>query len=606
MKKETVSIWRLFAFLKDHTRLIAGIILAALAVALLEGVVVGLMFPLIQAGTKQAALVNYPRFLNVFFTSGTLAQRLQTIAVCLLIAAVLKNAFVYTGSLLSSKLQMAVVRHFRMRCIRQLMKVGMNYFNYRKASDFQIIIDGYTESVTGALVNLTSNALPQFFITVLLSVVLLMVSWKFTLIALVLVTAASLLVHRLSRNIMVASKIAYEGRQIFNRGLLDIISGMKLIRIFSRQEYAEELFSKNVEIANQAKYRSDQLLLSVAPSFEAIGISMLALIVFFGAWVTAGEPGWVTVLFMFVIVLSRLIAPIKILNSARATILEKLPILKQITELLDDEGKEYVANGTTPFAKLQNSIEFTNVAFRYAPHLPVVVEDLNFSIAKGGKTAIVGPSGSGKSTLIELLLRFYDPQEGAITVDGTDLKNLDMHDWRRSVGVVSQDVFLFNDTVRNNIAFADPEATELQVQDAAVKAYAHEFILDLPNGYDTMIGERGVLLSGGQRQRIAIARAILTSPHIMVFDEATAALDSRSEQYVQEAIGQLGKGKTVIVIAHRLSTVFDADKIMVMDRGRVAESGTHQQLLAQGGLYAKLVKMQELAQEIEHTDNAIT
>ncbi len=605
MRPDKVSVWRLFGFLKDHTRLIAGIILVSLAVALLEGVVVGLMFPLIQAGVKQAPHGNYPKFLDMFFNSGSIVQRLQITAVFLLIAAVMKNACVYAGSLLSSRLQMAVVRHFRMRCIQQLMRVGMNYFNYRKSSDFQIIIDGYTESVTGAIVTLTSSALPQFFITMLLSVVLFLVSWKFTLVAVILVVCASLLVHRLSRNILLASKIAYEGRQVFNRGLLDIINGMKLIRLFSRQEYAEHMFRKNVEVSNQAKYRSDKLLLCVAPAFEAIGIGMLALIVFFGAWVTAGEPGWVTALFMFVIVLSRLITPIKILNHTRATIIEKIPVLKEITGLLDDQGKEYVVNGTVPFIKLKSSIEFNNVSFSYAPHLPVVIKQMNFSIPQGAKTAIVGPSGSGKSTLIELLLRFYDPQQGVINVDGIDLKTLEIHDWRRAVGVVTQDVFLFNDTVRNNIAFAQPDATGAQVQEAAMKAYAHEFICDLPNGYDTMIGERGVLLSGGQRQRLAIARAILTGPQIMVFDEATAALDSQSEQYVQEAIGQLGKGKTVIVIAHRLSTVFDADKIIVVDRGQIVEFGTHQQLLVQGGLYAKLVKMQELAQEIEYKEGYV-
>lgn len=602
MRSTTVSLWRLFGFLKDHYRLIAGIIFVSLLVALLEGVVVGLMFPLVQAGVKIDTYHHYPRFLDILFNGASIARRIQIIAVLLLIAAVTKNAFVYMGSLLSSRLQMVVIRHFRMRCLQQLMRVGMNYLNHRKASDFQIIIDGYTESVTGAIVALISYAMPQFFITMLFSVVLFLVSWKFTLMALVLVICASLLVHYLARNILVASKISYDGRQVFNRGLLDIINGMKLIRLFSRQEYAERMFKNNVEVFNNAKYRSDQILLCVNPAFEAIGIGMLALILFFASWVTSNDPGWVTNLFMFVIVLSRLIAPIKILNYSRTTIMEKIPILKEITELLDDQGKEYVVNGTVPFTKLKTSIDFNDVSFHYAPHLPVVIQRLGLRIPRGKKIAIVGPSGSGKSTLVELLLRFYDPQQGAICVDGVDLKALDMHDWRRAIGVVSQDVFLFNDTVHNNIAFARPDASPAQVQEAARKAYAHGFIDHLPHGYDTLIGERGVLLSGGQRQRLAIARAILNDPDIMVFDEATSALDSQSEQYVQEAIGQLGKDKTVIMIAHRLSTVFDADHIIVMDHGQMAESGTHQQLLVQDGIYAKLVKMQELAQAIEHQE----
>lgn len=591
------SLWRMFGFLKDHRRMIMAIVGVSLLVALLEGVVVGLMFPLIQGG-MQMDVKQGSGFLHAFLDGRSVAARFQIIAILLLLAAVTKNAFVYLGSLLSSRLQMTVVKHFRLRCMEQLMKVGMNYLNNRKASDFQIIIDGYTDSVTGAIVLLVSTALPQLFTTLLLSIVLFFVSWKFTLVAAVLVVIASLMVHKLSKNILVASKISYESRQVFNRGLLDIINGMKLIRQFSRQDYAENKFRSNVETFNQAKYRSDKILFSVSPAFEAIGISMLALIVFFGAMLTAGDPGWVATLFTFVVVLSRLITPIKIVNHCRATIMEKIPVLKEIAGLLDEEGKEYVNNGDVAFKKLTQSIEFKEACFRYADHLPIVIKGLDFTIPKGKKTAIVGPSGSGKSTIIELLLRFYDPQSGSIRVDGVDLKELDIHAWRRSIGVVSQDVFLFNDTIHNNIAFARPDATRQQVEEAAKGAHAHEFITGIPLGYEAIIGERGVLLSGGQRQRLAIARAILSDPDILIFDEATSALDSQSERFVQEAIGELGKGKTTIAIAHRLSTVFDADHIIVIDHGALVESGTHQELLAHGGIYAKLVKLQELEQEI--------
>ncbi len=203
------------------------------------------------------------------------------------------------------------------------------------------------------------------------------------------------------------------------------------------------------------------------------------------------------------------------------------------------------------------------------------------------------------------MLRFYDPQEGSILIDGIDLRDLDVYSWRRYIGVVSQDIFLFNDTVRANITFAKPDATQAEIEQAAKRAFAHEFIKELPYGYDTVIGEKGVLLSGGQRQRIAIARAVIVEPTILIFDEATSALDTESERYVQTAMDAIGKDKTVVTIAHRLSTVFGSDKIGVMDHGRIIEEGRHEELLRQNGLYTKLVKMQDLEREIKEEEQKV-
>ncbi len=592
---------KLFHFLLKHKSLLGLLVLASIIAAMLEGVGLALVFPVLQ-GAAQMTQANYPFPLNkilAVFSSMDLTLRLQVVAVLLLIVTIVKNIFVYTADLLNSRIQLIVIRHFRVKCMNELMRAGISYFNKRRASDFQIVIDGYTESVTGAIVGLVGTALPQFFTMMILLVFLFILSWKLTLASLLLVGIVSLALHQISRNILLASKIVYEARMNFNRKLLDIIHGMKLIRIFGREEHITEEFHGQIEAYNRARFQADKLIKMVAPTFESIGIGMLAVILFVGSFfiVANGSP-WLGVLLTFVVILTRMIGPVKTLNHVRATIIEKIPILQEITRLLSPDEKEYVKNGSITFEGLKQGFEFSNVSFRYNAPYDVVLRKVSFKVPKGFKLGIVGPSGSGKSTLIELLLRFYDPQEGKISVDGEDLKEFDIPTLRRKIGVVSQDVFLFHDTIGANISFAKPDATFDKIKDAARKAYIDEFIESLPMGYQTLIGERGVLLSGGQRQRLAIARAILTDPDILIFDEATSALDSESEKFVQKAIETISRDKTVISIAHRLSTVFNSDEIIVMEKGFLVEAGKHAELMAHNGIYAKLVKMQELEKEI--------
>jgi subfamily B ATP-binding cassette protein MsbA len=247
--------------------------------------------------------------------------------------------------------------------------------------------------------------------------------------------------------------------------------------------------------------------------------------------------------------------------------------------------------GARQFETVRDAIRFEDVSFSYATDAPVLT-DVSLTARRGTVTALVGPSGAGKTTLVDLVARFYDPTSGRITIDGVDLRDFSAKSLRSRMGVVTQETVLFHDTVRANVAYALPDSTQEAVERAARAANAHEFILQMPQGYDTVLGERGTRLSGGQRQRIAIARAILRDPPILIFDEATSALDSESERLVQEAIEHLLEGRTVFVIAHRLSTILNADQIIAMENGRIVESGTHDELLAEGGLYRKLYRLQ--------------
>lgn len=280
------------------------------------------------------------------------------------------------------------------------------------------------------------------------------------------------------------------------------------------------------------------------------------------------------------------------LNNSRSEFANVIPSTIIVTEFLRKDDKPLMKNGTEPYRKLEKGIHFDHLSFSYTGHKDVVLKDVDLWLPKGTTLALVGGSGAGKSTLADLLPRFYDTTEGRITIDGKDLRDFDLRSLRKSMGIVSQDTFLFNNSVRNNIAYGRPDATEQEVIEAAKLANAYEFIMNLPEGFDTPLGDRGILLSGGQRQRIAIARALLHNPDILILDEATSALDTVSEHLVQQAIERLSRDRTTLVIAHRLSTVKNADKIAVLDKGQVVETGTHEELLSKGGYYAKLYSMQ--------------
>ncbi|PSB55266.1 ABC transporter ATP-binding protein, partial [filamentous cyanobacterium CCP1] len=263
-----------------------------------------------------------------------------------------------------------------------------------------------------------------------------------------------------------------------------------------------------------------------------------------------------------------------------------------VYDLMRSNNKSFMPNGSVPYTSIQQSISFENIGFHYPGSAKQILQNIDLVIPKGTTLALVGSSGAGKTTLVDLLPRFYDPTQGRITIDGIDLRDFDLKSLRRSMGIVSQDTFLFNDTIRNNIAYGCTDITETDILEAVRRANAHEFIQHLPQGLDTMIGDRGVMLSGGQRQRIAIARALLRNPEILILDEATSALDTVSERLVQQALDDLSRERTTLVIAHRLSTVQKAHQIAVLDRGQVVELGTHDELLQRNGLYSQLHAMQ--------------
>jgi len=291
-------------------------------------------------------------------------------------------------------------------------------------------------------------------------------------------------------------------------------------------------------------------------------------------------------------VLNRLIPVVGKLNGQRSQFANAAPSTEITANFLRRDNKPFMANGSQPYHKIKQGISLEDVSFAYPEYQDLVLSQINLWVPRGTTLALVGSSGAGKSTLADLFPRFYDPVEGKITIDGQDLREYDLRSLRQAMGIVSQDTFLFNTSVGDNIAYGRDNTTEEEIIEAAKRANAYEFILDLPQGFETEIGERGIMLSGGQRQRIAIARALLRNPDILILDEATSALDTVSERLVQQAIDELCRDRTTIVIAHRLSTIQKADQIAVMDKGQVVEIGTHEELLQQNGHYSRLYTMQ--------------
>jgi subfamily B ATP-binding cassette protein MsbA len=333
---------------------------------------------------------------------------------------------------------------------------------------------------------------------------------------------------------------------------------------------------------------------AIAPINEVVNMLVLLVLIVIGKFFLSQDQitALSTILLTYLFILFRTLPLISQLNNARSNLAQRIAAINIIGEFLKRDNKPIMKSGSMPFTGLQEGIHFDHISFSYPGHNKLALQDIDLYVPCGTTLALVGGSGAGKSTLADLLPRFYDPVEGCIQLDGCDLRDFDLQNLRKSMGIVSQDTFLFNASVRDNIAYARPNVTDEEIILAAQQANAEEFIVNLPEGFMTPIGDRGVLLSGGQRQRISIARAILQNPDILILDEATSALDTVSERLVQEAIEKLSRDRTTVVIAHRLSTIQKADQIAVLDQGCVAEVGTHDQLLAKGEKYAQLYTLQ--------------
>ncbi len=501
----------------------------------------------------------------------------------------------YFGNYLVNYVGYSAVTDLRQTVFDKILRQSAEFFESHSTGRLMSSIMNDIEKIQVATSHILADLMRQIFVVVGLLYVLLEKDWKLALVSLTLLPFVLVPTARIGKRIRRTTRRAQDDTADLNQILQETLSGHQVVRSFGAEAYESRRFrvvARRLRSSN-LRYVAQQALSS--PLIEFFGaLTIVGLLTYARTQIKAGQmtTGEFTT---FVVALLMLYEPVKRLTGIHNIFQQALGASQRVFEYLDREEAIQDKAGALPLARFERSIVFDAVSFRYPSSLNgFLLRDITLEVKAGDVVAVVGPSGAGKSTLVSLLPRFYDVTAGAVRVDGHDVRDLQVASLRRMVGIVPQDTFLFNDTVANNIRYGRQDVSVREVEEAARNALCEEFIGQMPEGLDTVIGERGFKLSGGQRQRIAIARALLENAPILILDEATSHLDTESELLVQRALGNLMSGRTVIVIAHRLSTIRRADKIIVLDQGRICEVGTHDELVGSGGIYQRLYELQFL------------
>ncbi len=505
----------------------------------------------------------------------------------------LKNLFNYLALYFMTFLRNGILKDMRNDMYDKVLSLPVAFFSEKRKGD---VITRMTSDV--GEVQWASLIILEIIVreplTILFSVItMLFLNYKLTLFIFVFTPVAGFFISLIGKQLRKDSHTVQKHVSSFLSHIEETLTGLKIIKGFN----AEKRFSDRFKHITYNIFKSNNRLINrqnlAHPVSEFLGVLVIIIILWYGGSMVLKKELSAAVFLTFIALAYNILTPAKAIAKAGYIIKKGMASVERIFEILDAQSSLIDKPDAVEKKSFDNEITFENVSFKYEDEN--VIKNLNFKVKKGETLALVGQSGSGKSTIANLLMRFYDVNEGAIKIDGVDIKDMTKKSLRDLMGLVTQDSILFNDTVRNNIALSKPDADMNEIMEAAKIANAHEFIMELPNGYDTNIGDSGNRLSGGQKQRLNIARAILKNPPVMVMDEATSALDTESEKLVQDALDKLMKDRTSVVIAHRLSTIKNADKIIVMHKGEIVEYGSHQELMQQQGVYHNLVQLQSFA-----------
>ncbi|MEQ1744496.1 MAG: ABC transporter transmembrane domain-containing protein [Saprospiraceae bacterium] len=505
-----------------------------------------------------------------------------------------KNLFRYLSLYFLAPLRNGIVRDIRNSLVQKILDLPLSYFSEKRKGDLMSRISADVQEVEASIIGVVEAVAREPIVIMGSLAFMVYVAPQLLVFVLALMFFSGLIIGGVGRSLRRQSGEVQRRLGMIGSVVEETLGGLRIIKGFNAELWQRARFDHENTGYARALTRLNQRRDLASPLSEFLGIVAVSVILWFGSkQVFSGEISAATFI-TFLYAFYNIIEPAKHLSSASYSIRKGLGALERVEAVLAEP--EHVEEGARarPVSEFRERIEFRDVAFHYQNSDRPALEGINFDIPRGKIVALVGASGAGKSTVADLLPRFYDATGGAILLDGADIRDLRLHDLRALMGIVSQEAILFNDTVRNNIAFGNEAATNAAIEAAARAANAHEFIAMLPEGYDSNIGDRGLKLSGGQRQRLTIARALLKNPPILILDEATSALDSESEQLVQAALDRLLQNRTALVIAHRLSTVQHADEILVLEAGRIAERGNHESLLRQGGIYRRLVELQAL------------
>jgi subfamily B ATP-binding cassette protein MsbA len=593
---------RLLGFLRPHAWRMAAAVTSNFVASVLDAFAFTLLIPFLNALFQRPQLLPlgdtllgrlHALTIGALLDPAQPMESLRAVIFVILTLVLAKNVFVWLGGQLGAGLQEYVTRDLRDAVFRHLQRLPLGFFHRTKTGQIMSTVLADTEQTRGVITEVLTRTLQNGTMVIVNVVVLLMLSPRLTFVALVIAPILTVALLPILRKLRRGHRQLRGEYGEITSVLQEVISGVRLVKSFRGEPYEDARFTGASHSYASGAARITRVAVLSQPLTELIGTAIAVLVLWIGAQQVfrGGTTMDGAQLITFMIMVMRLLPPLKQLSQMPTVAQQSFAAAERLFVVLDQPTETQLDRATRTADGFREGLEFERVTFAYEQE--PVLQDVTFTARRGDVVALVGASGAGKSTLVDLIPRFYQPTAGRILLDGVDTADITLDSLRALTGVVSQDTVLFNDTVLRNIAYgAAGTRTRDEVIRAARDANAHDFIMELPQGYDTVLGERGTRLSGGQRQRLAIARALLTDPPILILDEATSALDTESERLVQEAIERLLENRTVFVIAHRLSTVAHANLILVLDRGRVVERGTHDELLNRRGVYHRLHSLQ--------------
>ena len=606
---------RILAYLRPYSRQIILIFLCNFFFVIFETLSIWMVAPFIstlfkadqpaieqtvaqpEKADKETSVFNLNQWLKErtekYFRRSDRIETLKLLCIFIFLAFLLKNSFAFSEAWLVSFIEQGVIKDLRDQIYRHVLFQPLSFFSQYQIGNLISRITNDVNALNVAVNKSFTKIIRDPIVVIIFLVILFNISWSLTLLAMIVFPVTGILITKVGQSLKRKSKRVQERIADITTVLQETISGIKIVKAFSMEKYEYDKFFGKTSSHFKAVLRQVRLNRLSTPLSETLGIGIMVFVLWFGGQlVLSGKLISSEDFIRFIAVLFSVMAPIKSLGELNNNIQIALASSKRVFKIIDTPNT--ITDKPDPVIKtsFDREIRYENVNFHYSEKDNLVLFNINLQIQKNQKVAFVGSSGAGKTTLVNLLPRFYDVQQGAIKIDGIDIRDIGLASLRKLMGIVTQDVILFNDTVASNIAYGMSNYSPEEIKKAAELANADEFIKDLPESYETLIGERGMRLSGGQRQRVSIARAILKNPPILIFDEATSSLDSESERLIQEAIDNLMHERTVFLIAHRLSTIIKSDQIIVLENGRITDQGTHQELLQRSERYKHLYELQ--------------
>ena len=535
----------------------------------------------------------YSHFSEIIEKSGR-KEALKFVCLIILSSVFLANIFKYLSSLIIAKVRVRVVTNIRNSLFEKIINFRINFFTNKKKGDVISRLTSDIQQIENSVINSVTVLFKEPALLLGLFFILSTISVKLTIYTLILIPVSGIVISNIAKHLKVKAAFSQTALGNINNIINETLDGIRIIKLFTANSFMKNRFAEEVNEYGRQNYSMYKRFELSNPVSEFLGIVTVSIVLLVGGSMVLDSSSDITAseFIAFIIIFSQVLPPAKAITGAFNTIQRGVASADRVFEFIDKSKRDEEDKGKESIENLKNSIDFKKVSFAYENEN--VLNDISFKIKRGESVAIVGPSGGGKSTIIDLLSKFYTLKNGSIKIDGKDINKYKTEDVRKMIGIVTQESLLFHDTITNNICFGSEKYDNNNLRKAAKIANAYDFIEKLEDKYDTIIGERGLKLSGGQRQRICIARAIYKDPPILIFDEATSSLDSKSEKSVQTAVEKVMKDRTTIIIAHRLSTIKNVDKIIVIDKGKIVEMGSHEELLKKNNIYSNLSKMQNL------------